>query len=170
MSLNVLDAGGYTLATYVWADWGEPDIGWQDDSMAFIDDTVKVAPGSSFWIQCDTTGVTLQSAGQVPSSDVSITLNDTGVTVVGNPFPTAVKLNTVIAQGAGDGEVSLNTLDAGGYTLSTYVWADWGDPDIGWQDDSMAFIDDTVEVAPGQGFWAQCDTTDVSLYFPGLSL
>ena len=104
VAISTIDDRGYTLATYLWADWGDPDIGWQDDSMSFIDDTVKVVPGGSFWIQCDTTGVTLQSAGQVPSVDVAVALNDNGYTLAGNPFPAEVALNTVIAQGAGDGD------------------------------------------------------------------
>ena len=169
VSLSTIDTFGYTASTYVWADWGETEVGWVDDNMEFVTD-VTIAPGTAFWVQADVDGVTLQSSGAVEKSDVTITYDNSGYSLASNPYPTSVLMSEIIALGEGlDGCISLSIIDDQGYTEATYVWADWGGDDVGWVDDNMEFVTDAT-IGAGQGFWVQVDVDSASLRFPAIEL
>ena len=101
VSISTIDSEGYTVATYAWAEWSEEEIGWVNDDMEFVDDSVVFDAGTAFWIQNDVgEEIGLQSAGAVGQEDGSIPLSF-GYSMAGNPFPVGVKLMDVIASGEG---------------------------------------------------------------------
>ena len=67
-----------------------------------------------------------------------------------------------------DGAINIQTLTAGGVTIDTYQWIDWGDPK-GWCDDSYTLVEG-VTFQPGQGLWVQGSKTTEFLRFPAPKL
>ena len=141
VEIQTLDNAGRTVDSYVWN--GE---GWEGDT------GTTFAPGTGLWVfnqvgSSDTVG--LQTSGKVGTSDVVVTLDDDGGAVgVANPFPVQVALADLIPEcatmSAADlaGNVAIQTLDHGGYTVDSYVWT--GD---GWDGD------EGTTFAPGTGLW-----------------
>ena len=172
VSISTIDEEGYTADTYIWAEWSEEEIGWVNDDMEFIDDSVVFDAGTAFWIQNDMgETVGMQSAGSVGAEDVNLPINS-GYCMAGNPFPCDVKMMDILVKGEGaDGCVSISTIDEEGYTLDTYIWAEWSEEEIGWVNDDMEFVDETEVVTPGSAFWVQCDLEDgAELYIPAPEL
>lgn len=169
VSLSTIDGRGYTKDTYTWAEWSEAEIGWINDEQEFVTD-VTFPPSTAFWVQADTADVSLQTAGTVEKSDVTVSFNASGYALISNPFPVAYPLSDLMALGDGlDGAISISTIDDQGYTQNTYTWAEWSETEIGWINDAQEFVIE-VTIAPGQGFWLQTDVADVDLYFPAIEL
>lgn len=117
------------------------------------------------------TGQGIQTAGKVESSDVVISLRD-GFTATGNPFPTTVDLQDIIAVGEGTSDaVVIQTLDFAGRGVDSYTWINWagdsGDQEA-WVDGDFNIVEN-VSFAPGQGLWVQGNNGH-SLRFPAPTL
>ncbi len=77
-------------------------------------------------------------------------------------------------EGAFEGNVYMQTLDAYGRTIDTYTWADVPkdetDPDsvayYGWYDDKLTLVED-VTVAPGTGYWVGSDSAAYAIQSAG---
>ena len=75
----------------------------------------------------------------------------------------------------GDGTsdtVAVQTLDAFGRAVDTYIWCDWAGDDAdkeAWSDGSGAIIEG-VSFQPGQGLWVQGASTEQSIRFPAPEL
>ena len=169
---STIDEEGYTADTYAWVEWSEEETGWVNDSMEFIDDSVEFDAGTAFWIQNDVGGeVGLQSAGAVNEEDANIPVS-AGYSMVGNPYPTDVKMVDILIQGEGVGDcVYISTIDEEGYTANTYAWVEWSEEETGWVNDDMEFVDESVVIASGAAFWTQCDVeSGATLYIPAPEL
>ena len=66
--------------------------------------------------------------------------------------------------------VNIQTLDAAGYTVSTYLWVNWagdeGDQEAWVDDEEFAIVED-VSFAPGQGLWITGSTSQQGVQTAG---
>ena len=157
-------AGDVQLA---WWDDGS-DSGWYDEN----DDTPDtfISKGTSLWISFPNATTKLNIAGEVQNAAVDLPLVQ-GATAIGNPYPIAINIQTVIPIGDdvdGEGGINLQTLTASG-TAGDIQLAWWDDgSDSGWYDEN----DDTpaTMIQPGEGLWVSSPNATTSLRFPGFSL
>ena len=168
ISLQTLSASGGMGDIYLtWFDDGT-DSGWYDSN----DDTPStlISRGQAFWIAFPDATTKLNIAGEVYATAFDQPLVQ-GSTAVGNPYPVAINVQTIIPVGDdvdGDGAISLQTLSASGGMGEVYLtWFDDG-TDSGWYDAS----DDTpaTMIQPGEGLWVASPNATTSLRFPGFSL
>ena len=166
--IQTLDAYGYTLNSYGWNDWAGDTACWVDDDYNPVEG-VSFQPGQGLWVQGLTTGQGIQTAGSVGKNDVSVTLKS-GYTASGNPFPVAIDLQDVVADGEDVSDnVYIQTLDAYGYTLTSYAWNDWAADAPCWVDDDYNPVVG-VTIQPGQGLWVQGTSTAQYIRFPAPEL
>ena len=180
ISLLQIDEHGASLdGVFTWANWGDPDVGWQYEDDFIVKGEHLFQSGTAFWTQIPDTSITdmtLQCSGAVSPKDVTFDIPE-GICVGGNPFPVNVDLTTVFPisetkEGEElDASVSLLKINAQGASEDNiYTWANWGDPDVGWQyqDDFIAEGDHFM--TPGQSFWISVTQnrgfTDLKLYMP----
>ena len=101
--------------------------------------------------------------------DVSVALRF-GYTLLGNPFPVAVALQDIVAEGeACSDNVSISTIDSFGGLVATYTWNDWAADNACWVDDSYTPVEG-VSIAPGQGLWAGASAATQAIRFPAPEL
>ena len=172
--LQTLDAYGRTVDSYNWIDWAGPDSdqeAWADDDGNIIED-VTFEPGQGLWIYGVSADQSIQTAGKVGTSDVTVTLL-AGAVGAGNPFPVAINLQDILPEGEDlSDNVFIQTLDAYGRTVDSYNWIDWAGPDSdqeAWADDDGNIIED-VTFEPGQGLWIYGTSTSQSIRFPAPEL
>ena len=184
VQLQTLNEFGQTVRTFLWKDFefeGITFYGWYD---ADTDDEleageVEFQAGEGLWTYCDDDGLSLQSAGQVPTADISVMLQAAGLSVA-NPTPLTVDLIDCVVTGYDkedgcDGGVQLQTLNEFGQTVRTFLWKDFefeGITFFGWYD---ADTDDEleaeeVEVGPGQGLWTYSDDDGFNFVWPKVAL
>ena len=168
VNIQTLDSAGYTVDSYMWIDYAGPDWdqkGWIDvnaemgEYYELVTD-VSFAPGEGLWV-FGQAGLSIQSAGEVGKSDVTVELI-TGAVGVSNPFPATLNLVDILPEGEGASDtVNVQTLDSAGYTVDSYMWIDYAGPDWdqkGWIDvnaemgDYYELVTD-VTFAPGEGLW-----------------
>ena len=150
-----------------WYDDGT-DSGWYD----MYDETPDVyfSKGDAFWIDFPNSTTKLSIAGEVRNAPIDYPLVQ-GATAVGNPYPVAINIQTIIPVGDdvdGDGAINLQTLAADGTAGEIgLAWYDDG-TDSGWYD----MNDDTPNtmIQPGEGLWVDSPNNTTSLRFPGFSL
>ena len=174
VSLQTLDAYGYTATSYQWINWaGEnyDEEAWVDDEYTVVTE-VEFSPGTALWISGNSSSQGVQTAGKVGTSDVSIQLRNGG-TAIGNPFPVSVNLQDIIASGDEVSDnVSLQTLDAYGYTATSYQWINWAGENYdeeAWVDDEYTIVTN-VEFPAGQGLWVSGSSNAQYLRFPAPEL
>lgn len=166
--IQTLTAGGLTLNTYSWNEWACDEPCWVNDDYEKVEG-VTFAPGAGLWVQGSSTTQGIQSAGQVGVEDVSVTLKS-GFTAAGNPFPVAINLQDIIAEGSDTSDnVFIQTLTPGGLTLNTYSWNEWACDEPCWVNDDYEKVEG-VTFAPGQGLWIQGSSDQQSIRFPALEL
>jgi len=168
--IQTLSAGGTTVDSYQWIDWGGSDVGWMNDDYEIVEG-VTFPAGAGLWVGGTSTSDNLQSAGKVGTSDVIVQLRN-GCTASGNPFPVAVNLQDIVPQGDsidGDGAIYIQTLSAGGTTVDSYQWIDWGGSDVGWMNDDYEIVEG-VTFAPGEGLWIGATSTADYIRFPAPTL
>ena len=176
VQVQTLNEYGQTQATYFWYDIpGDSIIGWFDKSEnEYVRGDVLVQAGEGLWVYCDGAGYGFQSAGQVPTSKVTVELQNSGLSIA-NPTPIDVDLiDCAISGYTGDayGEVQVQTLNEYGQTQATYFWYDIpGDSIIGWFDKSEnELVRGDVVMAPGAGLWTYCDGNGFNFEFPGVDV
>ena len=166
--IQTLDAYGYTLNSYGWNDWAGDEACWVDDDYNPVEGVSFVA-GQGLWVQGLSAEQGIQTAGSVGKNDVSVTLKS-GYTAAGNPFPVAIDLQDIVAEGDDlSDNVYIQTLDAYGYTLTSYAWNDWAADEPCWVDDDYNPVEG-VTIQPGQGLWVQGTSTNQSIVFPAPEL
>ena len=166
--IQTLDAYGRTVTTYGWNDWNYAKACWVDDSYTAVEN-VSFPAGQGLWVQGLTVDQGIQTAGKVGTSDVVITLQN-GCTATGNPFPTAINLQDIVASGTDASDnVFIQTLDPYGRTVATYGWNDWNYAEPCWVDDSYTKVEG-VTFVPGQGLWVQGTSAEQSITFPAPEL
>lgn len=161
--IQTLDAAGRTLASYGWNDWANDNVCWVDDDYAPVEG-ITFAPGQGLWVQGLSEAQGVQTAGKVASEDITVVLR-TGCTAAGNPFPVAIDLQSIIAEGDDTSDnVYIQTLDAAGRTVSSYGWNDWACDEPCWVNDDYEMVTG-VMFAPGQGLWVQGLSAGQSIRF-----
>ena len=149
VALQTLDSAGRANETFTWNDWMYETPCWVDDNLNIA--TRKFAPGEGIWVQ-GINGYALQTAGQVNFNDVVVKLAN-GAVAVGNPYPTAIAIQDVVAEGGDLNYVAIQTLDSAGRADETFTWNDWMYETPCWVDDNLDMA--TRELAPGEGIWVQ---------------
>lgn len=187
--LETLTETGAADETYIWLDIPkdeeDPDseafYGWYDLSDTYVKN-VTINPGDGFWVHSDNTAYGIQSAGAVITTSTAVLLREDGFTMVGNPIPTSVNLQSISVSGYNhedgfDGDVYMETLTETGAADETYIWLDIpkdeDDPDsvafYGWYNLSDEYVD-KVEIGTGEALWTHSDSSDYKLVFPGVTL
>ena len=168
VQIQTLDAFGRTVASYDWNDWNYDHACWVDGDLAEVEG-VSFAPGQGLWVVGSATTQGIQSAGEVGSSDISVSLR-VGATGTGNPFPVAVDLQDILAEGEDTSDnVQIQTLDAFGRTVDSYDWNDWNYDHACWVDGDLTEVT-SVSILPGQGLWVVGSSTAQSIRFPAPTL
>ncbi len=167
ISIQLLGVTGVPQTSYVWFDMVGFGTGWHDGS-AFVADAVTFEPGQGLWVTGTGTGASLQFSGKVGTSDISVQLKQ-GAIATGNPFPTSIKLNSIIPTGENvntTGGISIQIVGTTGVPQSSYVWFDMTGFGTGWHD-GINFVTDAVTFEPGQGLWVTgTSATEQFIYFP----
>ena len=172
--IQTLDAYGNAVDSYIWCDWaGESgdQKAWSDGSGEILEG-VTFAPGQGLWIQGSSVSQSVLTAGEVGTFDIVVNLTE-GFTAAGNPFPVAVNLQDIVVSGEGTSDtVMIQTLDAYGNAVDSYIWCDWagesGDQKA-WSDGSGEILEG-VTFAPGQGLWIQGSSSSQAVRFPAPEL
>lgn len=170
--MQTLDAYGYTENNYRWTDAGGDSwdqIGWVDDDNNIVTEVV-FNPGQALWVLGSSVSQFIQTAGKVGSSDVTVQLRYGG-TLAGNPFPVNITIGDLLPTGDDTyNNVSIQILDAYGYTSKNYTWTDAGGDtwdQIGWVDNDNNLVTDIV-IEAGQGLWILASSNSQYLTFPAL--
>ena len=182
--IQTLTSAGFTDKSYMWIDYAGPDwdqIGWIDSNADLGDyyelvTDVTFPAGASLWV-FGADALSIQSAGQVNTDDIEITLRS-GATAVGNPYPIEVALTDILPIGDGASDtVVIQTLTSAGYTDKSYMWIDYAGEDwdqAGWID-SNAELGDYYELLTdvtfpaGAGLWV-FGAEGLSIRFPAPEL
>lgn len=172
-----LDGYGRGGIAYSWCDFeedGETYVGWYDDDMNCYNDLELVA-GEGLWIYSPSTDFKVQSAGQVPASDIAVALRGGAqAKMVVNPMPTTLTLGEITIsgydpeEGYADFQINAKQLDGYGRGGIAYSWCDFeedGETYFGWFDDDMNDYGN-VEVPAGEGLWIYSPSTSFSVVFP----
>ena len=184
VEIQTLDAYGYTDKSYMWIDYAGEDwdqAGWIDNNAELGDyyelvTDVTFPAGAGLWV-FGADGLSIQSTGQVNTSDVAVELRS-GATAIGNPYPMAVSLADILPVGDGAADtVEIQTLDAYGYTAQSYMWIDYAGEDwdqAGWIDNNAELGDfyelvTDVTFPAGAGLWI-FGADGLSIRFPAPEL
>ena len=157
ITVQTLNAYGVTVDSYMWIDWSADDdiVGWCNGNFEVVEG-ITFAPGLGLWVTGTGSDAGIQSAGKVGTSDVVVQLRS-GATATGNPFPTSISLQDIVPQGDNvntEGGITIQTLDAFGRTVDSYMWIDWSADDdiVGWCDGNFEVVEG-VSFAAGKGLW-----------------
>ena len=174
INIQLLSAGGVTIAKYQWIDWSADDdvVGWCDSNYELVEG-VTFNAGQGLWVQGTSLGAAVQSAGKVATADTVVQLR-AGFTATGNPYPVEINLQDIVPQGENintDGGINIQLLSAGGVTTAKYQWIDWSADDdvVGWCDSNYELVEG-VKFSPGQGLWVQGTKATEYLRFPAPEL
>ena len=168
ITIQTLDGNGLTVDSYMYLDWGTPK-GWCDDTYSVVEG-VTFDVGQGLFTTGTGTGAAIQYAGKVGTADVVVQLR-AGATASGNPFPTTISLQDILPEGENidtDGGITIQTLDANGLTVDSYMYLDWGSPK-GWCDDSYSVVEN-ITFGPGQGLFITGTKATEYLRFPAPEL
>ena len=174
--IQTLDAYGRTVDSYLWIDWAGDESdqdAWVNDETYEIIDGVSFEPGTGLWIQGTSTEQGIQNAGKVSSNDLVVSLRS-GNSAICNPFPVTISLQDIIATGSDVSDnVVIQTLDAYGRTVDSYLWIDWAGDESdqeAWVNDETYEIIEGVSFEAGAGLWVQGTSSEQSLRFPAPEL
>ena len=82
----------------------------------------------------------------------------------------AMPLQSITATGEGTSDnVNIQTLDAAGYTVDSYLWNDWVAEKPCWVNDRFEPVEGVI-IQPGQGLWVGGSSTGQSIRFPAPEL
>ena len=172
--IQTLDEYGRTVASYFYYDVPGELTGWLDeyDNEVAVGD-VTFQAGEGLWMVANADGFGMQSAGQVPTSGVSVILQESGLSIA-NPTPVNVDLTTTAIggyEGSTEADVYVQTLDEYGRTVASYFYYDVPGELTGWLDEyDNEVAEGDVVIKPGQGLWAVCNADGFTFVFPGVNL
>ena len=177
VQVQTLDEYGRTVKNYAFYDVPGEFTGWFDDDevQAEVGDVV-IQPGEGLWSMSTGDGFGIQSAGMVPTSSISVILQENGLSIV-NPTPVSILLSECSVGGyeaevGTEADVQAQTLDEYGRTVKNYAFYDVPGDFIGWfDDDEVEAIDENdVTILPGQGLWTMSTADGFTFVFPGVTL
>ena len=182
VEIQTLDEYGRTARSFSWKDFTSKKgtwYGWYEDGEDLVESgDVTFQPGEGLWVYCSDDGFGLQSAGAVPQSDVSVELQQDGLTIAN---PTPVNADLALSKITGydeddgtDSDVELQTLDEYGRTARSFSWKDFTSKKgtwYGWYEDGEDLIyEGDVEILPGRGLWTYCTDDGFNFVWPKVSL
>ena len=167
-----LDATGKGTGSYFYYDVPGELTGWLNGDDELVEaGTVMLSPGDGFWVSAPNNSFGIQSAGTVPTSDISVVLRS-GFKLAVNSTPVVADLSDIVVTGydaeeGTEGDVYVQGLDATGNGTGSYFYYDVPGEITGWLDGN----DEEVEV--GQVYVNPGDVPSsaaYSLVFPGVTL
>ena len=188
VNIQTLNEYGQTVGSYYWMDSGDGPTGefygWypEGEDAPISKGTVEFQAGEGLWSYSNRDGLSIQSAGEVPTTtDVIVTLQEAGLSVA-NPTPIVVDLtDTYITgymeeEGYSDALVNVQTLNEYGQTLGSFYWMDDGQGEaaefFGWypEGEDQPITKGTVTVAPGEGLWTYSNRDGLYFNWPKVDL
>ena len=170
-NIQVLDEGGATVASYVYATAAQSGYGadgWLSEDGTSLADVTFVT-GQSILIDTADSAV-LTFAGQVSTED-TVVETVPGFNFVGNNTPVSINIQDITITGATDWSDNIQILDEGGATVASYVYATAAQSGYGadgWLSEDGTSLAD-VDFEAGQGILI--DTADVAeVTIPGVDL
>ena len=168
VNIRILDEYGRTIdgKEYTWNDWVGNKACWVNGDLEEVSG-ITFEPGQGLWVYGATTAQTLQSSGQVAKEDCVVQLRK-NATATGNPFPAAVDLQDILAEGENCSDnVNIRVLDEYGSTVEgmDYTWNDWVGDKACWVNGDLEEVLD-VSFKPGQGLWVYGSSDKQYLCFP----
>ena len=168
VEVQTLDAYGRTVNSYIWVDYLSENPCWMDND-TFEEATANISAGQGLWIFGSTAEQAVQSAGKVETSDVAVALIN-GASAVGNPYPVSVSIQDVIAVGDDIVDnVEIQTLDAYGRTINSYIWVDYLSENPCWMDNDT-FEEAEATISGGQALWVFGTSSEQTIRFPAPEL
>ena len=169
-SIQVLDADGQTTGMYYWYNDGGPGYpaGWFD-AAGLVSAGISLKAGESVFFYTEEAGVTIQSAGQVITTDTTNPVS--GFKMLGNCTPVVLNIDDFTVQGATDSKTSIQVLDADGQTTGMYYWYNDGGPGYpaGWFD-AAGLVSAGIALEPGESVFFYSEEPGVTATVPGVSL
>jgi len=174
LKAQLLDSAGRGGMTYSYYDVPGEFTGWMDSFDNPIEPgQVVLQPGAGFWVYAPSTDWALQTAGEVPTADIAVTLID-GFRMVVNSTPVAMDLSKVGVTGyTGEtqADVKAQVLDSAGRGGMTYSYYDVPGEFTGWMDSFDNPVEEgQVMLQPGAGYWVYAPSTAWTLALPGVEL
>jgi len=172
--IQVLDEGGSTIATYVYATAAESGLdsdGWIDmDTYSLAE--VSLIAGQSVIVETANDDVLITYSGQVCENSTPVT-SVAGFNFVGNISPVAIDIQQITLDASATSWADdIQILDEGGSTIATYVYATAAESGLdsdGWIDmDTYSLAE--VSLEPGLGFIVETANDDVTITLPGTTL
>ena len=176
VNVQILDQYGMGGMTYFFYDVPGDFTAWLDGLDNEVEaGTVTLAAGEGLWVDAPSASYSLQTAGQVPTTGISVTLR-AGNKIVINNTPVDVDLTDIDVTGydsetGTEGEVNVQILDQYGMGGMTYFYYDVPGDFTAWLDglDEEVAPGDVV-IAPGEGLWVDAPSTAYKMVIPGVTL
>lgn len=170
-SIQVLDSEGQVAGTYYWYNefvdgTTTYPAGWFD-ALGVEPANISLAPGEAVFFYTEESGVTIQSAGEVPGE---ITHAITGYAMIGNGSPVTIDIDSLTVSGATDSMTSIQVLDSEGQVAGTYYWYnEFVDGTTtypaGWFD-ALGVEPAGIELSPGAAVFFYSEETGVTASVP----
>lgn len=172
-TIQVLDTDGQVDGTYYWynefVDGATTyPAGWFD-ALGVEPAGVSLAPGEAVFFNTTESGVTIQSAGEVPGK---ITHDVIGYMMLGNGSPVTIDIDDLTVSGATDGKTTIQVFDSEGQVDGTYYWynefVDGATTyPAGWFD-ALGVEPAGIQLAPGEGVFFNTTETGVKVSVPSV--
>ena len=176
VKIQILDAYGMGGDTYSFYDVPGELTAWLDGDDEEVEaGTVVLAAGEGMWVRAPNSSFSLQTAGQVPTSGISVTLRS-GYKIVVNNTPVAVDLTDIDVTGydaeeGTEADVKVQILDAYGMGGDTYSYYDVPGELTAWLDGDDEEVEvGYVVVGAGEGLWVRAPSTSFKMVLPGVTL
>ena len=166
--IQILNEDGETYTRYFFTSDAEDEGGAYVTGWADIDDCLATAEypiGTGFWYWSRGSESTITLPGQVDNSASKTKDANKGYNLIGNAYPTAIKLTDVICSGMTPGDYDtmetaapqIQFLDANGETYTRYFYTSDAEDEggayvTGWADSDDCIAYDAVAPATA-GFW-----------------
>ena len=176
VDIQTLDEFGRGGNQYFWYDVPGELHGWLDASdNEAVKGALTLKPGEGLWINAPGSEYKLQTAGQVATSGIAVTLC-AGSKMAVNNTPVSVDLTSILISGYDpeegcEGVVDIQTLDEFGRGGNQYFWYDVPGELYGWLDASDNEAEEgALIINPGEGLWVNAPSADYMIEFPGVTL
>ena len=173
VQVQTLDEFGRTVANYAYYDVSGELTAWvDDDDNEVVEGQVTFQPGEGLWSMTTGDGFGVQTSGQIATSDVSVELQQNGLSIA-NPTPLTIDLADCLVEGydgSTEADVQVQTLDEFGRTVANYAYYDVPGELTAWVDDGDNELEaGKVTIKPGQGLWTMSTNGGFFFVFPGVS-
>jgi len=174
IKVQQLDEYGRGGQTYSYYDIPGELTGWLDGyDNPVAPGTVLLQPGDGLWVSSSKDSLGLQTAGEVATTDIAVTLVN-GYRMVVNTTPVAIDLTKIGVTGyapSTEADVKVQQLDEFGRGGETYSYYDVPGEITGWLDGyDNPVAEGAVMIQPGEGIWVSASNEALGLVLPGVEL